>query len=168
MRFQFIQIWIFGQVEAEVFGTREGIQISEYGIALYFARVLHAQVVGVGVHAADLLFHFLGSVGKVDAVAQRLAHFCFTVGSRQTQASGIVGQQDFGFNKRLTIYIIEAANDFASLFNHRFLVFAYGNGCGFESCDICCLADGVCKETYRNACLKVAHLNFSLYGRVTL
>ena len=156
MRFQFIEIRIVGQVKTEVFGTAEGIQISEDRIALYFTRVLYTQVIGIGVHALHFFLYFVGRVGKVDTVTQALAHFGFSVCSGKAQTSGIVGQKDFRFNQRFTIDIVEATNDFAGLLQHWLLVFTYRDSCCLESCDICCLANGVGEETHGNAGIEVA------------
>ena len=168
MGFQFVQIRIFGQIKAEVFRTAKGIQVSEYGVAFQFSGVLHTQVVGVGIHALHLLLHLVGRVRKIDTVAEALAHLGFAVRSRQAQAGCIVGQQDFRFHEGFTIYIVETAYDFTSLFNHRLLVFAHGHGSGAESGDVRCLADGVGEETYGDACLEITHLDFGLYRRVAL
>ena len=166
--FQFVQIRIFGQIKAEVFRTAESIQVSEYGVAFQFSGVLHTQVVGVGIHALHFLLHFVGGVREINTVAEALAHFGFTVCSRQAQAGGVLGQQYLGLNEGFTIYIVETAYDFTRLFNHRLLVFAHGHGGGSEGGNVRCLADGVGEETYGDACLEVAHLDFGLYRRVTL
>ena len=59
-------------------------------------------------------------------------------------------------------------HDLAALFDHWHLVFANRNGGSLECGDIGCLADRVAEEADRNACLKVTHLDFSLYGWVSL
>ena len=125
-------------------------------------------MVGVGIHALHLLLHLVGRVRKIDTVAEALAHLGFAVRSRQAQAGCIVGQQDFRFHEGFTIYIVETAYDFTSLFNHRLLVFAHGHGSGAEGGNVRCLADGVGEETYGDACLEITHLDFGLYRRVAL
>ena len=75
MCFQFIEVRIFGQVKAEVFGTAESIQISKYRVAFYFTRVLNTQVVGIGIHTFHFLLYFVGRVGEVDTVAQALTPY---------------------------------------------------------------------------------------------
>ena len=143
MRFQFFQGRIVGQVTLEVFGAAEGIQVSKYGIALNLTRVLYAQMVGVGVHALHFFLNLVGGIGKVDTVAQRLAHLGFSVRTRQAQTGCIVRQKDFRLHQRVAVDEVEAAYDFTGLFNHRFLVFADGNGGGAERCNVRGLADGV-------------------------
>ena len=168
MCFQFIEVRIFGQVKTEVFGTAESVQISKYRIAFYFTRVLYTQVVGIGIHTFHFFLYFVGRVGEVDAVSQALTHLGFSICSGQAQAGGVVGQKDFRFNQCFTINIVEAANDFACLFQHWFLVFAHRDSCCLESGNVRSLADGVGEETYRDAGVEVAQLNFCLYCRITL
>ena len=151
-----------------MFGTAEGIQVSKYGIAFNLTRVLYAQMVGVGVHALHFFLNLVGGIGKVDTVAQRLAHLGFSVRTRQAQTGCIVRQKDFRLHQRVAVDEVEAAYDFTGLFNHRFLVFADGNGGGAERCNVRGLADGVGEEPYRNTRFKVAHLDFRLYRRVAL
>lgn len=64
--------------------------------------------------------------------------------------------------------MIESTNDFSCLFNHRFLIFTNRHCSSLESSNISSLTDRISKETYRNACFKITHLNFSLYCRITL
>ena len=119
-------------------------------------------------HGHNLLLNLICLIGKINAVSKRFTHFCLTVSSRQTQASGSVRQQDFRFYQCLTIYIVETANDFTSLFKHWFLVFTHRDSCCTECCDVRCLADRISEKTYRNTCFKVAHLDFRFHSRVTL
>ena len=168
MGFQFFQRRIVGQVTFEVFGAAESVQISKYGIPLNLARVLYAQMIGVGVHALHFLLNLVGCIGKVDTVAQRLTHLGFSVCTRQTQTGCIVRQKDFRFYQCVAVDKVEAAYDFTGLFNHRFLIFANGNGGGAKRRDVRSLADRVGEEPHRNTCFKVAHLDFRLYRRVTL
>ena len=168
MCFQFIEVRIFGQVKAEVFGTAESIQISKYRVAFYFTRVLNTQVVGIGIHTFHFLLYFVGRVGEVDTVAQALAHLGFSVCSGQAQTGGVFGQEDFRLNQCFAIDIVETTNDFACLFQHWFLIFAHRDSCCLESGNVRSLADGVGEETYWDAGVEVAQLNFCLYCRITL
>ena len=47
----------------------ESVKVGEYRVALHFAWVLYAQMVGVGVHAFYFLGHFVRRVAQVDAVS---------------------------------------------------------------------------------------------------
>ena len=151
-----------------MFGEAESIQVSKYRITFNLSRILYAEMSRVGIHTHDFLLDFFRFFRKVDAVSERFTHFSFTVSSRKTQTSCIVRQQDFRFYQCLTIYIVETANDFASLFEHRFLVFTHRDSCCAECCNVCCLADGISEETYGNTCFKVTHLDFRFHSRVTL
>ena len=179
MGFQLLQRRVVGQVFREVFGTAEGVEVGEYHVALHLARILHAQVVGIGVHAHDLLLDLIGAVRQVDAVAERLRHLGFAVGSRQPHADRVFGQQNLRFDQRGAVYRVEFVDDFARLLDHRLLILACGYGRGFESRDVRRLTDRVCEESDGNAltllgvALRVvlgeaAQLDFGLHGRVAL
>ncbi len=146
----------------------ESIQIDEGAVAFEMSRRVDGEVLGVGIHALDLLGEFFGCVAEVDTVAERFAHFSFAVGSGESQAGSIVGEEDFRLDKSFTINIVETVNDFASKLNHRGLVFADRYGCSLEGSDVRRLADGVAEEANRNRLLKVAHLDFGFHRRVAL
>ena len=135
--------------------------------------------VGIGIHAHDLLLDFIGAVRQVDAVAERLRHLGFAVGSRQPHADRVFGQQNLRFDQRGTVYRVEFVDDFARLLDHRLLILACGYGRGFESRDVRRLTDRVGEESDGNAltllgvALRVvlgeaAQLDFGLHGRVAL
>ena len=162
-----------------MFGTAEGVEVGEDRVALDLARVLHAQVVGIGVHAHHLLFHLVGRVRQIDAVVERLGHLGLAVGARQTQAGGVVGQQDFGFDERFAVDRVELVDDLARLLDHRLLILAHGDGRGLEGRDVRRLRDGVGEEsdgdalTLRSVALggalgESAQGDFGLHGRVAL
>ena len=168
MRFQFIQIRIIRQIAFEVFRTAESIQVCKYGITFNLARILYAEVSRIGIHTHDFLLNFFRFFRQVDTVAEWFTHLGFAVRSRQTQAGSVVRQQDFRFYQRFAIDIVETADDFTSLFEHRFLVFTDGDGGCPEGSNVRSLTDRISEESYRDACLKVTHLYFWFHSRVTL
>ena len=89
--FQLLKILIVGGVSFEMLVANESIEIDERAVAFEMSRVAYVEVLWVGVHTFDFLSHFFSGVGEVDAVAERFAHLCLSVGARQAQASGIVG-----------------------------------------------------------------------------
>ena len=161
-----------------MFRATEGVQVGEDGVALDLARVLHPQVVGIGIHTHHLLLHFIGRVGEVDAVAQRFRHLGLAVRTGQTQAGRVVGQQNSRHDECFSIYGVEFMDDFARLFDHRFLILADRYGRGLESGDIRGLADRVGEESYRNTLAlrslffvafgEAAQLDFGLHRRIAL
>ena len=144
----------------------ECIQIDEDGVALHLARVLHAQVVRVGVHGHDLLLDVLRLVGEVDAVAKALAHLGLAVGAGQAQAGAVLGQNDLRLHQSLPVDGVELMNDLAALLDHGALVLACGDGSGLEGGDVRSLADGVSEEAHRDAGLEVLLLDLGLDGGV--
>ena len=179
MRLQLVERRIVGQELGEVLGAAESIEVGENRVALDLAGVLDPQVVGVGVHAHDLLLQFVGRIGKIDAVAQRFGHLGLAVGARQTHARRVVGQQDLGLDERRPVYRIELVDDLARLLDHGFLVLAGGHRGGAESRDVGSLADGIGEETHGNALPlgrialdgafgEPAHLNLGLDRRIAL
>ena len=108
--------------------------------------VLHAQVVGVGVHGHDLLLDVLGLIRQVDAVAQTLAHLGLAVNAGQAQAGGILGQHDLRHGQGLAVDGVELVHDLAALLQHGHLILTGRHSGGTERRDIRCLADGVGEE----------------------
>ena len=88
-------------------GTRKGVEIGEYAVALQRPGILYAEMVGVGVHAHHLLAYILGRIRQIDAVTQRLAHLGLAVGAGQTQARGILREQDLGLDQRRAVNRVE-------------------------------------------------------------
>ena len=125
-------------------------------------------MVWIGEHGLHTLADFVGSIGKVDAVAERFAHLRFSIGSGQAQAGAVLRKKNLRFHKGRTISIVEAADNFAGLLNHGLLVFAYGHGRGLECGYIGGLAYGICEESHRYVGLEVAHFDFRFHGRVAL
>ena len=152
MSFQFIKVRIFGKIFLKMFGTAEGIEIGENGIAFNLTRILHAEVVRVGVHSHNVLTELLGCVGQIYAVSERLAHLCLTVGSRETQTGSVVREKDFRLNESFAIYTVEAACNLTRLFNHRLLVLTGRYCCSAERSNIGSLAVPVFKLCLR--CVK--------------
>ena len=178
VRLQLVERRVVGEVGGEMLGAAEGVEVGEDGVALDLARVLHAQVVGIGVHAHHLLSYLLGRIAQVDAVAQRLGHLGLAVGAGQAHAGCVLGQQDFRLDERGAVDRVELVDDLARLFEHRLLILAGGDGRGAESGDVRRLRNGVGEEPDGNALplqvvLRVvlreaAQLDFGLHGRVAL
>ena len=148
--------------------SAESIQIGKDGIAFHLSRVLHTDVVRVGVHAHDFLLDVLRLIRQIDTVAKGLAHLSLAIGTRQTHADLIFRQQDIRHGQCLAIYAVKLMDNFTGLLYHRHLVLTCRYGSRTECGDICSLADGIGKESYRNARLKIAHLNFRLHGWIAL
>ena len=168
VRFKLVEIAVFGQKFGKVFGLRECVEVGKNGIAFHFTGVFHADVVGVGEHAHYLFVNFFGAVGKIDAVAQRFTHFCLAVDTGKTSAIGIFGQNHFGFDKSFAVYRVEFMHDFAALFKHGSLIFAYRHGGGFKRRYVRRLAYRIAQKSDGNAVFKVAHLDFRFDRRVAL
>ena len=71
----------------------ESIQISKDSITLKFTRVGYFDMGRVSVHTLHFLFHFIGSIGEINAVAQRLLILPFrpypaTADKQHCQATG--------------------------------------------------------------------------------
>ena len=125
-------------------------------------------MVGIRVHGAYLLLHLVCRIRQINTVTERLAHFCLAVGTRQAQTSGIFGQQDIGFHKRIPVDIVETTDNLTRLFQHRLLILSHRHGRCLESRNVSSLADGISEEPHRNARLEVTHLYFCLHRRITL
>ena len=151
-----------------MFRSAECIQISKDCVSFYATRIRHFDMVRIGVHTHDLLANFFFCIGQIDAVAKRLAHLRLTVRTRQAAAYFILRDQCGRLYQCLAVYAVEFADDLSCLLDHRQLVFSYRNSRCLESCDIGCLADRVGEKSYRDACLKITHLNLSLNGWVSL
>ena len=159
---------VVGTVGFHLLISTEGIEVCEDGVALQMSGVAYLQVCGVGVHGFYLTANLVSGVAQVNAVSEALAHLGFSVSSGQTKAGAVLGQQDVGLHKCVTINVVETAHNLAALLQHGFLVFSYRNGCSLECCDVGSLRDGVGEEAYGNACLEVSHLDFGLHRRVAL
>ncbi len=126
------------------------------------------EMLGVGVHAVDLLLDLLGGVGEVDAVAQRLAHLGLAVGARQTLAYSRVGQQYLRLHQRGAVDVVEAVDNLACKLNHRRLIVAGRHGRCLEGGDVGGLAYRITEESHRERLLEAAHLYFGLHRGVAL
>src|SRR5450830_568541 len=65
----------------------EGIEEVEHDVAFDLSRIIHAQVIGIGVHALYGLFDFIGRSTQRNRVAERLAHLGLAVDTRQAPCS---------------------------------------------------------------------------------
>ena len=176
---QFVERGVVRQMAGEVLRTAEGVEVGEDRVALDPARVLHAQVVRVGVHAHHLLAHLLGRIAQVDAVAERFGHLGLAVGAREPLAGGVRRKQDFGCDERRAVERVEFVDDFARLLDHRLLILARRHGRGLEGRDVRRLTDRVGEEAdgdaltllrvaLRSALRETAELDLGLHGRIAL
>ena len=177
----FIQILVVRQELLEIAVLAEGIEIDEYGVLVFVflalgigidaaevAGVFNIQVERVGKHTVDLLLEFLGRVGQVDAVAQRLGHLRLAVRAGQAETGAVVGQHNLGLHEGFAVDMIEAAYNFVGEFEHRLLVLADGHGGCLEQGDVGCLRDGIAEEACGCAAFKLAHFQLGLDGRIAL
>ena len=132
------------------------------------ARVADLEMERVRVHAHDGFVHGLGVIGEIDAIAQRLAHLSFSVGTRQSHAGLSVREDDGRLDKGLAVDPVERTHYFDALLDHRFLVFSGRDMGGSEGRDVGRLGNRVGEETDRNAFPEAAQADFGLHGRVPL
>lgn len=164
-----VEVLVVGQVAAEVLGAAESIEVGEDRVAFDLTGVADAQMVGIGEHGLDFLLDLVGRVLEVDAVAEALGHLGLTVGAGQAQAGCVLGQENIGFDERLAVDVVEAADDLAALLEHRLLILAHGHGSGLEEGDVGSLGDGIGEEAYGDALAReTTHLNLGLHRRVAL
>ena len=116
-------------------------------------------MIRVGVHAHDLGADIVRRICQIDAVAQRFAHFRFSVDPGQAEAGRILRNQRFRLHQHLSVNGIELSNDLPALLDHRQLILTYGNRCRLESGNVRSLTDGIGEEAHRNAGFKIPHLD---------
>ena len=168
VRLELVQILIIRKELLKMLRTAERIQIDEYRIAVYLSRILHTQVVRVGKHRHDFFLDLIRLIRKVNAVAERFAHLCLSVNTRQTQACLIVRKDDLRIGQGLTVNGIELMHDLLTLLQHRQLILADRNSRRAECRDICRLTDRIAEEANRNARLKIPLLDLGLHSRIAL
>ena len=118
----FLEFSDFGSI----FG--EGVKICENDVAFDVARVRNFDMGWVGVHVFDFCGDGRGIVAEVNAVAERLTHFGFTVDTGQASANLTAREENFRlYQNSFAVKLVHFADDFASLFEHRCLVFADRN-----------------------------------------
>ena len=144
------------------------VKIVKHRIALQFPGIGYLYMVGVGKHTHYPRLNFLGRVGKIDTVAERLTHLRFSVGAGKPQTSLLFGKNGFRLDERFAVNGIEFPHYLVSLLYHRELIFPDGNDISFKSRYIGGLAYRVIKKADGYARLEVAHLNFVLDGGVSL
>ena len=168
MILELFKVLIFRKEFREIFIPAECFQINKYRVALHTSRILHAKMIRVGKHGHDFFLNIGFFIRKVNAVAERFAHFGFAVDTRQTQACFVGRKHDLRIGQCLAVNSIEFVYNFFALLDHRHLILANRYMCCTESGDVCCLADRVTEKSNRNAGFKISHLNLGFYGRVTL
>ncbi|CDD34867.1 unknown [Roseburia sp. CAG:309] len=166
--FQFLKVGIFRKMMFEVSVVTKGIQISKYRVPFEFSGIFDADVIRIGVHTHDLFADIVRGVRKIDAVAKRFTHFCFSIGSRKAHTSLIIWEKCFWHNENFfSVNTVKTMHDLASLFQHWELVLAHRHDICFKSCDISCLTDRIGKKSDRDTGIKSAELNFTFYGRIS-
>ena len=103
MSLHFIKIGIFRKIFREMLRSAECIEICEYDIALDVSGIGDLEMFRVSEHAVDLLLYFLGSIRQINAVAKRLAHLGFSVGTRQTAARYVLRKKHLRSDEGLAI-----------------------------------------------------------------
>ena len=168
MILQFLQAAVLRQEFREMLRAGESLQINEDRVALHFAGIADPQMIGICEHGHNLgadLFRFLG---EIDAVPQGFAHFGLAVDAGQPQAGGIFRQHDLGIREGFPVDAVEFMDDFFALLQHGQLILPYRHSRCPKSGDVRRLADGIAEEAYRNAGLKIPHLDLSLYSGISL
>ena len=168
MSFEFVEILVVGQKLGKMLVGCKCVKIREHGVPFHLAFILDTKVIGVGKHRHNFRLYLVGRVRKVNAVAERFAHLCFSVDTGKSATLLVAWQKDFGFDKSFAVNRVEFAHDFFALLQHRFLVFADGNGRRLERRDVRGLADRISQESYGNTLFKVAHFYLGFYGRIAL
>ena len=167
MCFQLIQIFIVRQVTLKMFRSAECIQISKDCVSFYATRIRHFDMVRIGVHTHDLLANFFFCIGQIDAVARDLLIFALpsVPGRRQhTSFSGIsaVGSTSVSPYTLLNLRTISLACS---------IIGSWSSPTGTVVALKAVISDAwliVGEKSYRDACLKITHLNLSLNGWVSL
>ena len=151
-----------------MFVLTEGVQVSEYGVALQTAGIGDLQVIGIGEHVHHLLLDLSLGVGQVDAVAQRFAHLGLAVCAGEAAADLILGHQGLRLHQGFSIGQIEPAHNFPGLLQHRQLILSHRYSRGPEGGDVRRLADGVREEAHGNAGFEVPQLDLRLHRGIPL
>ena len=168
MILQFIQILIIRQIFFKMFICTECIQISENGISFYLSRIRYLQMIRICIHSHDLLSYFFLGIRQINTVTKGFTHLCFSIRSRKTATAFVLRNQRFRHNQCFSIYTVEFVYDLTALFDHRKLILTYRYSRCLKRCDICCLADRISKESYRNTCFKITHLDLRFNCWVSL
>ena len=168
MRFQLVQVRVFGQISLEMLLVRERLQINERRVVFCVARIGYLDMIRVGIHTHDLALDFVRRIGKVNAVPKRFAHLRHAVDTRQTQARLIIGQYRFRLDQRFTVEAIEASHDFTRLFEHRELILAHGYRVRLERRNIRRLGYRIGQKAHGNRELKILLFKLRFYRRITL
>ena len=103
MRFHLRKAGIVGQVSAEMLVLAKSVEINKRGIVLRISRIGDFQMVGIGIHSHDLALDFVSGIGKINAVAERFAHFRHTVRPGQTEAGFVFGQDRLRLRQRFAV-----------------------------------------------------------------
>ena len=166
---ELIQICIVRKKLFKMLRLNKGIQIRKDRIAFDLSGILDPEMIRIREHAHDLLLDVIRLLGQVDAVAERLAHLLLAVCSGKAHGCLILRKQNLGLHKDLTVVrMIEAADDFSRLLNHRLLILACRNRGRLERRDVRCLRNRIGEEADRNAAAEAAHAKLRFHRRVSL
>ena len=120
MLLHLVEVLVVGQILGKVVVGAEGVEVGEHHVALGVAGILDSQVSRIGEHlAVDLLFDGLGGVGKINAVAERLAHLRLAVYAGQTALGFVFGDNRLGQNKGFAVEAVKLLDNLTCLLNHR-------------------------------------------------
>ena len=163
-----VKVFVLGQIFGKVIVRAQRVKIGENNVALGVTGILDSQVGGIGEHfAVDLLFDCLCGVGKIDAVAERFAHFCLAVNAGQAPLGFVFGNHSLWKHQRFAVKTVEFLDNLARLLNHRELIVADRDNGGVKSRDVRRLRNRIREEAHGQSFVgKAAHLNFRLDGWV--
>ena len=168
MFLQLIKALIIRKEFLKILRLAKCIQISKYCIAFNLTRILHTDMIWIGIHGHYLFLDVLRLLRQINTVAERFAHLCLAINTRQTQACGIVRKNNLRIGKRFAIHRIKLVHDLLTLLNHRHLIFTNRYMRWTESSNICCLTDRICEKSNWNACFKILLFDLCFYCWVTL
>lgn len=87
MLLKLLKAAVFGQKFGEMLLRGKCVKVNEHRVALSVSMILLTQMSRVSKHGHNFFLDLLRLIREIDAVSQGFAHFCFTVYSRQPQAS---------------------------------------------------------------------------------
>ena len=137
--------------------------VGEDGVAFDVAGFGAFEPRRVGEHGHDFFGHGRFVVGKVDSVAEALAHLGLAIGAGESAKLAIetIGQgQDFA------IKLVKALHDFAGLLNHRALIVADRDKMRAESRDVGDLGNGVAEKAHAHIVAHALLPHLVFHGRV--
>ena len=116
--------------------SAEGIEICEDHIALHLSGIRHIYMIGIGIHAHNLLLERIEILREIYAVAEGFGHLRPAVDARKP-ARRLIGQQYIRLYEHIAAVCgIELAHYLTRLLYHRLLILAYRNRSRLKCRDI--------------------------------